>query len=121
MSFPVAALVATVVVLVDSPSSVVAAMDVHLLAFGAVLAVLVTVLPFALELVALRQLPTTLFGVLMALEPALACLVGAALLDQVPGPAALTGVLLVVLAGLGAERSPHPATSPLPTLEPAHA
>ena len=36
------------------------------------LALLLPLLPFAFELVALRRLPTALFGVIMSLEPAIA-------------------------------------------------
>ncbi|MCM5705154.1 threonine/homoserine exporter RhtA [Larsenimonas salina] len=42
----------------------------------AMVALLSTALPYALEIVALRHLPTTMFGTLMSLEPALAALSG---------------------------------------------
>ena len=45
---------------------------------------LLPVVPFALELLALRRLTTAAFGTLMSLEPAFALLVGLALLGQVP-------------------------------------
>lgn len=116
VSFPVAAVVATGVVLLMSPGSLVS-MDVGLLAFGAVLAVLMTVIPFSFELLALRRLPTSVFGVLMALEPALACVVGAVLLSQDLGVGAVTGVALVVLAGVIAERTHAPVAAPVAVLE----
>ncbi len=66
---------------------------------------LLPVVPFALEMLALRRLTTAAFGTLMALEPAFAVLVGLAVLRQVPGVLPLVGIVLVVLAGIGAERT----------------
>lgn len=71
------------------------------------LAVLVPVLPWSLEMLALRRLTATAFGTLMALEPALAVLIGAIVLHQSPAPVQALGVLLVVIAGMGAERTGH--------------
>jgi inner membrane transporter RhtA len=68
------------------------------------LAILLPVIPFALELLALRRLTAAAFGTLMALEPAIATAWGVLLLAQVPGPLQLAGVVLVVIAGIGAER-----------------
>ena len=69
------------------------------------LALLLPLLPYALEMAALRRLTTAAFGTLMALEPALSLLVGLVVLAQVPHLLSLVGVLLVVGAGLGAERT----------------
>lgn len=78
------------------------------------LALLLPVIPFTLELQALRRLTTAAFGTLMALEPAVATIWGVVLLAQVPQAAQFLGVVLVVIAGIGAERSgrrlPIPAT-----------
>lgn len=71
------------------------------------LAVLVPVLPWSLEMLALRRLTATAFGTLMALEPALAVLIGAIVLHQSPAPVQALGVILVVIAGMGAERTGH--------------
>ena len=46
----------------------------------------------------------TAFGTLMALEPAIGVLLGLLVLHQKPSPAQLAGILLVVLAGAGAQR-----------------
>jgi inner membrane transporter RhtA len=75
------------------------------LLIGLGLAVLLPVVPFSLELLALRRLTSAAFGTLMSLEPAIALVVGAVLLHQVPGAAALAGVAFVVAAGVGAERT----------------
>jgi len=68
------------------------------------LAVLLPVLPFALEMLALRRMTHTAFGTLMAVEPAIGTMLGLAVLAQRPTPAQVVGVLLVVAAGAGAQR-----------------
>lgn len=80
------------------------------------LAVLVPVLPWSLEMLALRRLTATAFGTLMALEPAFAVLIGAIVLHQPPAPVQALGVLLVVIAGMGAERTGH--RDPVQLLQP---
>ena len=101
ISMPVAALVAT---LVAGPG-VVGDLTPELLLAGLGLAVLLPVVPFALELLALRRLTAGAFGTLMALEPAFALTIGLVVLSQVPDALAVVGVALVVAAGIGAERS----------------
>ncbi len=101
VSIPVAALVATPF----AGSGIGPALTPRLLLAGLGLALLLPVIPFALEMNALRRLTTAAFGTLMCLEPALALLAGLALLGQAPSPWALAGVALVVAAGLGAERT----------------
>jgi inner membrane transporter RhtA len=76
-----------------------------ILAAAAGLALLLPVLPFALELMALRQMTPTAFGTLMALEPGIGVLLGLLVLHQNPSPVQLSGILLVVLAGAAAQRS----------------
>jgi inner membrane transporter RhtA len=76
-----------------------------ILLVGLGLAVLLPVIPFALEMLALRRLTSSAFGTLMSLEPAIALLVGLVALQQTPGVVAAAGVLLVVCAGVGAERT----------------
>jgi len=107
VSIPVAALVSTPFAAVWGEGAVGGgrALTPHLLLAGLGLALLLPVIPFALEMYALRRLTTAAFGTLMCLEPALALLAGLALLGQVPEVWALAGVALVVAAGLGAERA----------------
>jgi inner membrane transporter RhtA len=69
------------------------------------LAVLGTVLPFSLEFLALRRLTASAFGTLMSLEPAIALLAGLLVLRQIPGASSAAGVILVVIAGVGATRA----------------
>jgi len=52
------------------------------LAIGAVVGILSSVIPYRLELEALRRMPTRLFGVWMSLEPAVAALIGLVMLGQ---------------------------------------
>jgi inner membrane transporter RhtA len=66
---------------------------------------LVPLIPFSLELLALRTLTTSAFGTLMSLEPALALVIGLVALHQIPGPGAAVGIGFVVAAGIGAERT----------------
>lgn len=84
------------------------------LLWGIGLALLLPVVPFTLELLALRRLTTAAFGTLMAVEPGFAMLVGFVVLQQVPGVAALIGIALVVLAGIGAARSGARTVPPVP-------
>ena len=69
----------------------------HLLQ-GLGLAVLSSLLPYSLELLALRRLSTSVFGILLSLEPAVAALAGLVVLDQRLHPLQVVGLLLVVLA-----------------------
>lgn len=79
---------------------------------GLGLAVLVPLLPFSLELMALRRMRVAAFGTLMALEPAIGTLIGAVVLTQLPQVWQVAGVALVVVAGIGAQRAPGPVHSP---------
>lgn len=101
VSMPVAGLVATLVV----GPSVFERMTPQILLIGVGLAILLPVVPFALELLALRRLTTAAFGTLMALEPAFGMLLGFLVLHQNPGTAGLFGIAFVVAAGVGAART----------------
>jgi inner membrane transporter RhtA len=101
ISMPVAAVVAT---LVAGPG-VFGRLTPELLLTGLGLALLLPVIPFSLELLALRRLTTGAFGTLMALEPALALVIGFLALHQVPDAVAVLGIAFVVTAGIGAERA----------------
>jgi len=86
----------------------------EVLLIGLGLAVLLPVVPFALELLALRRLTTAAFGTLMCLEPALALVIGLVVLHQVPGPSAVVGICFVIAAGIGATRTGgRPAPAPI--------
>jgi inner membrane transporter RhtA len=105
VSLPVAGLTATAVVAVTDLRAVAAALDLRLVLVGLGLAVLLPVVPFSLEMLALRRLTAGAFGTLMALEPAIALVVGLIALHQLPGWSAVVGIGFVVAAGVGAERT----------------
>lgn len=110
VSMPVAGVVATIVV----GPSVIGRMTPEILLIGVGLALLLPVIPFALEFMALRKLTMAAFGTLMAMEPALAMLIGLVILHQVPGPSGVAGICLVVAAGIGASRAGARTAPPVP-------
>ena len=110
VSMPVAGIVAT---LVAGPS-IFGQLTWELLVIGLGLAVLLPVIPFSLELLALRRLTTAAFGTLMCLEPAIALVIGLIVLHQVPGPLPVLGIVFVVVAGVGAERAGRRPATDLP-------
>jgi inner membrane transporter RhtA len=101
VSMPVAGVLATVV----AGPTVFGHLNVEILAVGLGLALLLPVIPFSMELLALRRLTTAAFGTLMALEPAFALIIGLIVLGQAPSALAIAGIAFVVLAGIGAERT----------------
>jgi inner membrane transporter RhtA len=93
---------------VDRPSLLVAAAGVALLS---------SVLSYGLELVALRRMPTRVFGILMSLEPAAAALAGLVVLDEQLGVREVTALLLVTLASAGVTLGRRSDPGPLQPLE----
>ncbi len=82
----------------------------HLLK-GLGLAVLSSVLPYSLELLALRRLAASVFGILLSLEPAVAALAGLLVLGQRLHLLQVLGLVLVVLASaivMGLRRPDEP-------------
>lgn len=69
------------------------------------LAVLLPVLPFALEMTALRHMNPAAFGTLMALEPAIGVVLGLLVLHQHLSALQIVGITLVVIAGAAAQRN----------------
>lgn len=87
-----------------------------LLALAAGTAVLASVIPYSLELSALRRLPPRVFGVLLSLEPAIAAAAGWLLLAQPLGGIEAVAMALVVLASAGSTlvAGTAPAEVPVP-------
>ena len=101
ISMPVAAAVSCCI----AGPSLASDLTAGLAAAGLGLAVLLPVVPFALEMLALQRLDAGAFGTLMALEPAFAAGVGLVALGQVPGLPAALGGACVVSAGIAAARA----------------
>ncbi|ADU48186.1 EamA family transporter [Intrasporangium calvum] len=83
----------------------------EILALGLGIAVLSSVLPYSFELMALRHLSQSVFGILLSLEPAVAALAGLIVLGQVLDGRQVLGLLLVVVASaivLSAKREQDP-------------
>ncbi len=72
-------------------------------------AVLASVIPYTLELAALRRLPPSVFGILLSLEPAIAAIAGWLLLSQALGLAEALAIPLVITASIGSTLSSRAA------------
>jgi inner membrane transporter RhtA len=83
---------------------------------GIGLALLIPLLPYAFELVALRRLPTALFGVIMSLEPAIAALLGFLILDQALAVTGVVAIAMVSVASAGATLGAREAPDGPPSL-----
>lgn len=74
-----------------------------------------SVIPYSLELEALRRMPARVFGILMSLEPAVAALVGVALLGEILTFRQWVAICCVIVACAGATRSQqNPPEAPEP-------
>ncbi|MCM0619746.1 EamA family transporter [Nocardioides bruguierae] len=82
--------------------------DPHVLLLGAAVGLLSSVVPYSCELVALRTLRPSVFGILMSLEPAAAALAGLLVLGELLGAAQWAAIVCVVVASVGATRSGGP-------------
>ncbi|WP_083976909.1 EamA family transporter [Kitasatospora azatica] len=80
----------------------VAAHPVRLVLATAGVALLLPVLPYVLEMTALRRLPERVFSILLSLEPAVSALVGLLVLGQLLDWPQLLGIACVVGASAGA-------------------
>ena len=76
-------------------------LDSDVLGLGALVAVLSSVVPYSLELLALRQVTPRAFGVMLSLDPAVATAAGLVLLGQHLTPREWAALALVVGANLG--------------------
>lgn len=75
---------------------------------GLGVALLSSVIPYSLDLEALRRMPPRVFGILMSLEPALAALIGLIVLRESLRGSQWIAVLCVVAASAGATRGASP-------------
>jgi inner membrane transporter RhtA len=101
LGMAVAALVAVPLGVVDSGTALV---HPWVLAAGLGVALLSSVIPYSLDLEALRRVPPRVFGILMSLEPAMAALIGLVVLQESLHQSQWIAVLCVVAASAGAAR-----------------
>jgi inner membrane transporter RhtA len=88
-------------------------LDGRVLLVGLGVGLLSAVIPYSLEMEALRTIPTRLFGVLMSTEPAVGALVGLILLRQFLSLRAVAAIILIMAASIGATRTTtEPAVPP---------
>ncbi|GAB2474569.1 EamA family transporter [Jatrophihabitans fulvus] len=95
----------------------------EVLLIGLGVGVLSSAVPYSLDLLALRRLPTAVFGVLTSLNPGVAALAGLLLLSQVPGATQAVGIGLVMIASVGVTLTAgrKRAAPPLPVAPPVPA
>jgi inner membrane transporter RhtA len=90
---------------------------------GIAVGLLSSVIPYRLELEALRRIPARIFGIWMSLEPAVAALAGLVLLGEALAPREWAAIGCVILACAGAARGaraePRPADPGALPLPPA--
>jgi inner membrane transporter RhtA len=79
--------------------------DPTTIALGAAVALLSSVTPYTLELLALRRMAASTFAILMSLEPALAATAGFLVLSQALRPTEILAIGLVIAASMGAVRT----------------
>ncbi|WFB06033.1 EamA family transporter [Streptomyces sp. LX-29] len=97
--------VATVVAAPFGAPGVVTGVTWETAAAAAGIAVLMPLVPFLLEMMALQRMGKTAYGTLAGLEPAVSMLAGVVLIAQTPDLQQLAGTVLVVVAGIGAARA----------------
>lgn len=112
------ALASTVATLAVAPYAVAVAggqlLELRLLMLGALVGLLSSVIPYSLEMAALRTLPPRVFGILMSLEPAAAAFAAAVLLQEWLTPVQLFAMACVTAASVGATRSASTREAVLP-------
>ncbi len=111
----VASLVGTVLI---TPYAVVVGgrdlLDPGILAIGALVGVLSSVVPYSLELIALRSIKPAVFSILMSLEPAAAALAAVVILQEFLTPLQVGAIACVVSASIGATRTGRALSEPAP-------
>jgi threonine/homoserine efflux transporter RhtA len=79
------------------------------IAEGLAIGLLSSVIPYRLELEALRRIPAGTFGIWMSLEPAVAALIGLVLLSETLAWRQWAAIGLVIIACAGASRDAEPS------------
>jgi inner membrane transporter RhtA len=102
---------ALVVVPIGVAESGTALLQSWVLVAGLGVALLSSVIPYTVDLEALRKIPPRVFGILMSLEPAMAALIGLVVLGEALHVTQWIAVLCVVVASAGATRGDQVSTS----------
>jgi inner membrane transporter RhtA len=89
-------------------------LDPRILLLGLAIGLLSSVIPYSLEITALRRMPPRVFGILMSLEPAAAALAAMVLLAEFLTPVQWLAMACVVVASVGATRTAEPPREPAP-------
>jgi len=85
--------------------------DPHVILVGAVVGMLSSVIPYSFELIALRSIRPSLFGILMSLDPAAAALAGILVVQEYLSTLQWLAIACVIVASVGATRSESTATA----------
>ena len=91
-----------------------ALLEPDILALGAAVGLLSSVIPYSFEMAALRTLRPAVFGILMSLEPAVAALAALVVLQEMLAPVQWLAMACVIVASVGATRSGTPQSEPVP-------
>jgi inner membrane transporter RhtA len=83
------------------------------IAGGLAVALLSSIIPYSLELTALRRLSAATFGLLMSLEPAVAAVAGIVVLGQDLHTVTVIAIVMVVIASAGTTLATRRAPAPL--------
>ncbi len=96
-----------------------ALLDPAVLAAGLLVALMSSVIPYSLELIALRRLSAAAFGLLMSLEPGFAALAGVIVLSQALQLRTVLALLMVIAASAGTTLDARrPAPEPAGAIHP---
>jgi inner membrane transporter RhtA len=89
-------------------------LDPEILALGAAVGLLSSVIPYSAELMALRRIRPEVFSILMSLEPAAAAFAGMLVLREFLTLTQWVAVVSVMVASIGATRSRETIGEPVP-------
>ncbi len=87
-------------------------LEPRVLLLGLAVGLLSSVIPYSLELIALRRMSPRVFGILMSLEPAVATLAAMLLLAEFLSPVQWAAMACVVVASVGSTRSSRGQSAP---------
>ncbi|MEO9944094.1 DMT family transporter [Paraglaciecola sp.] len=100
---------AIVLVPVGAVSHGLALVSREVLSIGLLVGILSSALPYSLEMIALRNMPTQAFSVLMSLEPAIGALAGFVILSEQLTLLQWVAIGLVIVASIGSSFTPKKA------------